>query len=146
MRLSLLAVGKLSARDPESDLITRYRQRLRWTLDVREVDQKADQPDREAQALIRHVPQGAMVVLLDERGRQMDSVAFARALEGWALQGPVAFVIGGASGHGAEMRALGRAQMSLGPMTLPHMLARAVLVEQIYRAQTILDGHPYHRA
>lgn len=87
-------------------------------------------------------------VSLDERGRGMESETFATRLQAWIDEGRpcVTFAVGGADGHTAAVREASDLVLSLSPMTLPHLLARAVLLEQIYRAMTIRLGHPYHRA
>ncbi|MEE8272998.1 MAG: 23S rRNA (pseudouridine(1915)-N(3))-methyltransferase RlmH, partial [Alphaproteobacteria bacterium] len=101
----------------------------------------------EADLLLGAVPSGATVVALDEAGRDLSSGEFAVRLAGWRDGGvrDVAFLIGGADGHGEAVR--GRADLTLafGRATWPHLMVRAMLAEQVYRAQTILDGHPYHR-
>lgn len=92
------------------------------------------------------IPKGAQVVLLDDKGRMHDSPALARRLEHWRGQGrDLAFVIGGPEGHAPAVRAAAHETWSLGPATLPHMLVRLLVAEQLYRAASILAGHPYHR-
>jgi 23S rRNA (pseudouridine1915-N3)-methyltransferase len=102
----------------------------------------------EAQELLGKAPRNGRVVALDEHGAGVTSLAFAKQLDVWRNSGAscVAFLIGGPDGHGSE--ALDRADLvlSLGPMTLPHGLARVVLAEQIYRAATVIANHPYHRS
>ncbi|MBY0429841.1 MAG: 23S rRNA (pseudouridine(1915)-N(3))-methyltransferase RlmH, partial [Rhodospirillales bacterium] len=92
-------------------------------------------------------PPGATLVVLDERGCQFSSPVFARKLGEWRDSGiaELAFVIGGADGHGEAVRKRADLLLSLGTMTWPHMLARAMLAEQLFRAHAILSGHPYHR-
>jgi len=98
--------------------------------------------------LSRALPSGAVVIALDERGDNLSSAQFAERLRGWRDSGAadVAFVIGGADGLPADVRKSAKLVLSFGRVTWPHLLMRALLVEQIYRAQQILDGHPYHRA
>jgi 23S rRNA (pseudouridine1915-N3)-methyltransferase len=102
---------------------------------------------REAELLLAALPPGARLVALDERGAAWSSVELARQLAGWrdAGIGAVAFAIGGADGLGAAVIARADAVLSLGKMTWPHLLVRSMLLEQLYRAQQILAGHPYHR-
>ena len=104
--------------------------------------------DDEASLLLASVPPQARTVALDERGRQFTSMAFAELLAGWRDQAirEVAFLIGGADGHGAAVIDRADLKMALGTMTWPHLMVRAMLAEQVYRASTILAGHPYHRA
>ena len=111
---------------------------------------RADEDDidiGEGALLLAAVPAGATVVVLDAGGRALDSPALAARLRTWrdAGVGDVAFLIGGAEGLDADVVAGADLVLSLGPMTWPHLLARAMLAEQIYRAQCILEGHPYAR-
>ena len=150
MRLVVAAVGR-GRDDPAQHLFESYRRRLPWPLELREVRVGGGGDagrDREATALLKGIPVGAYVVALDGTGKALTSEAFAARLgrvrdDGAAM---VAFLIGGPDGHGAP--ALARADMvlSLGPMTWPHLLVRAMLAEQLWRAASILTGHPYHRS
>jgi 23S rRNA (pseudouridine1915-N3)-methyltransferase len=151
----VLAVGK-AGRGPESELCARYAERAARAgrslglgrVDVREVadGQGPQRVDTEAARLLARRPPGPLVAL-DERGDAVGSVRFADRLQGWldAGESSVVFAIGGADGHGVALLAAAAWRMSLGPMTLPHLLARAIVLEQIYRAVTIRLGHPYHR-
>ena len=98
--------------------------------------------------LLAAVPQGARLVALDERGKNLDSPAFAALMGRWQDDGlgDLAFAIGGPDGLSPAVLERADLTLSLGPMTWPHLLVRVLLVEQLYRAQSILDGHPYHRA
>lgn len=101
----------------------------------------------ESQRVVSALPKHAHVVLLDGRGRAHDSAALARRLEAWRQQGrDLAFLIGGPEGHGEETLAKADELWSLGPLTLPHMLVRLLVAEQLYRAASLLANHPYHRA
>ena len=120
---------------------------------VREVSARGGvRPERqveaEAEELLAAVPPGAALVALDERGRDLTSEALADQLGRWRDEGAraAAFLIGGPDGLGAAARERASLVLSLGRMTWPHMLVRAMLAEQLYRATTILAGHPYHRA
>ncbi|MGE5546739.1 MAG: 23S rRNA (pseudouridine(1915)-N(3))-methyltransferase RlmH [Solirubrobacterales bacterium] len=151
MRIWLAAVGRVKP-GPELDLYTQYARRLTPAPVVKEVEEKrplpvAERMAREAELLLGAVPAGAVVVALDERGKTMDSPAFATRLGQWRDQGTadLAFLIGGADGHADAVRARANLLLSLGAMTWPHMLVRALLAEQLWRAQAILAGHPYHR-
>ena len=103
---------------------------------------------QEAELLLAAVPAGAIVVALDERGKALPSEAFAARIGDWRDRGAgdLAFLIGGADGHGDAVRARADFLLAFGPMTWPHMLVRGMLAEQLYRAQQILAGHPYHRS
>ncbi|RAU21908.1 23S rRNA (pseudouridine(1915)-N(3))-methyltransferase RlmH [Paramagnetospirillum kuznetsovii] len=151
MRILLAAVGKAKP-GPELDLFHQYVKRLSPPLTLKEVEEKrplasAQLKAREAELLLSTVPNGAVVVALDERGRHMTSPDFAEKIRVWRDGGigDVAFLIGGADGHGEAVRARADLLLSLGGMTWPHMLVRALLAEQLWRAQAILAGHPYHR-
>ena len=151
MRLWLAAVGRIRP-GPEQDLFAQYARRLTPPLAVREVEEKRPLPTpermaREGELLLAALPIGAVVVALDERGRTMDSPAFAQRLGRWRDEGAadLAFAIGGADGHHDTIRQRATLLLSLGAMTWPHMLVRALLAEQLWRAQAILAGHPYHR-
>lgn len=151
MDIVVAAVGRARV-SPESALFTHYAKRIRWPLTLREVEEKrplsvAGRIAREAAALLAAVPTGATVVVLDERGRELPSLTFASRIGEWRDTGvsSLAFLIGGADGHGDAVRERADLLLAFGTMTWPHMLVRAMLAEQIYRAQTILDAHPYHR-
>jgi 23S rRNA (pseudouridine1915-N3)-methyltransferase len=152
MNIVIAAVGRAKA-SPERDLFDAYLARLPWRVALKEIEirKEADGDIRRAKegdALLAAVPAGATVVALDERGRNDTSVQFAERLRAWRDGGAraVAFLIGGADGHADAVRTRADALVSFGAMTWPHMLVRAMLAEQIYRAHTILSGHPYHRA
>jgi 23S rRNA (pseudouridine1915-N3)-methyltransferase len=151
MRLLIGAVGKAKA-GPEQDLFRQYCRRLTPPPQLREVEEKRPLAGpqlkaREAELLLAVVPPGAVVVALDERGRDLGSVEFADRLRVWRDGGSqdLAFLIGGADGHGDAVRDRADLLLSLGRMTWPHMLVRALLAEQLWRAHSILSGHPYHR-
>jgi len=151
MDILIAAVGKLR-RGPEREIIDTYLRRMRWTVTIREIDipgqlDPATRMQRESDRLLDAVPEGAVVIALDRTGRNVTSEEFARRMENWRDDGRrCAFLIGGAEGLNDRVR--GRADLSLafGKATWPHMLARCMLVEQLYRVHEILAGHPYHRA
>lgn len=153
MRLWLVAVGR-SRGGVWAALWDEYRRRLHWPMEVREVEVKRrtagaeDLRRREAELLAAALPAAATVVALDERGIMLSSEAFAGRIRGWRDGGvdDLAFVIGGADGLDEGIRRRAGLVMSLGPMTWPHLLVRGMLGEQLYRAQQILIGHPYHRS
>jgi 23S rRNA (pseudouridine1915-N3)-methyltransferase len=150
MAMHLLAVGRL--RDsPEADLFARYNARLRPALAVSEIAESRGAPAeakrREAAALLAGIPPQGFVVALDQGGETPDSAQLAQRLEQWlGLGRPLCFVIGGPEGLDAAVLARANHVLSLGPLTWPHLLARAMLAEQLYRARAIATGHPYHRA
>jgi len=155
MRVHICAVGRLRT-GPERALIDDYITRFDRTgrglglgpLALHEVeDRKGGGMEPEAALLERVIPKGAVIVALDERGTLMSSPDFSDRLAGWrdAGRGDVAFVIGGADGIAPSLRAQADVALSFGKMVWPHMLARVMLSEQLYRAASILAGKPYHR-
>jgi 23S rRNA (pseudouridine1915-N3)-methyltransferase len=151
MHIVIAAVGRLR-RSAEFDLVETYRSRIRWPLSFREVEERrplptAERQRREADLLRAALPGGAVVVALDERGLQLDSRQFADRIRGWqdSAVRDLAFVIGGADGLDAAFLAETSLKISFGIMTWPHLLVRGMLMEQLYRAQQILAGHPYHK-
>ena len=152
MKLWLGAVGRAKP-GPELDLFQQYARRLTPPLTLREVEEKRPMPvperkAREAELLLAAIPPADLVVALDERGKSPGSEDFARQMGRWRDDGvpDVAFLIGGADGHGDAVRSRASLLLSFGAMTWPHMLVRAMVAEQLWRAQAILSGHPYHRA
>jgi len=160
MRIIVAAVGRLKA-GPETELAERYRKRaaqtgrnLGWRdveiIEIRE--SRAAEADKrmieESIALTTVIPPGAVVVLLDSRGDSLDSASIAAQFSKWRANDKAAavFVIGGADGLAESLRDKAQLHLSFGTATWPHQLVRVMLLEQIYRAATILTGHPYHRA
>jgi 23S rRNA (pseudouridine1915-N3)-methyltransferase len=148
--MRLLAVGRLRP-GPEAELLARYAERLRPRLEVTEVPDGHGAPTeikkREADSLLAALPQEALAVALDQEGEKLSSEVLARRLEAWLATGKTLhFMIGGAEGLAAPVLQRADSKLSLGPLTWPHMLVRVMLAEQLYRAQSILAGHPYHRA
>jgi 23S rRNA (pseudouridine1915-N3)-methyltransferase len=136
--LHIVARGKIG-RSPEADLVERYLKRISWPTKLTEM------PDRGGKAPDRS-PNGVTVVL-DERGTALSSTQLARKLESWRDDGKreARFLIGAADGHEEEQRRGADLMLSFGPATWPHLLVRAMLAEQLFRATSILANHPYHR-
>ena len=145
MKVTIAAIGKCKKGSPERELIEEYVKRSNWDIVIKEQD-NSNQAD-EAKFLHSAIPNGAKVVVLDERGENMKSLDLAAKVESWMLNGcsDICFLIGGADGHLPATRERADLVLSFGKLTLPHMLMRAVLSEQIYRIQTIINHHPYHR-
>ena len=151
MRLVIAAGGKAKS-GPEGDLTRFYLDRIRplgrrfgvSDATLVEIDErKAGDP----QSWTAHLPPGALAVALDERGEDLPSAAFAVRLKAWTESAPSAlvFLIGAADGLPPSIRERAAARLAFGRATWPHLLVRVLLTEQIYRALTILAGHPYHR-
>lgn len=156
MRFQIVAVGRLK-RGPEAQLIDDYLDRFSKTgralglgpVEIREVENRnGSDPSAEARLIRRAVPEGAVRVALDERGEVITSPALADHFARWRDEGrrDLAIVIGGANGLDPGLRDEADFVLSFGAMVWPHMLARVMLAEQLYRAATILAGGPYHRA
>ena len=139
MRLHIIARGKIG-RSFEGELVERYLKRISWPTKITELP--------ETGGTIPAPLSPAREVLLDERGAQQSSEDFAALLGRWRDDGvrEVRFLIGAADGHGDQARADADLLLGFGAMTWPHMLARAMLAEQLWRATSILAGHPYHRS
>ena len=139
MLLHVVARGKIG-RSAEADLIDRYAKRIAWPF------RQTELPESGGKMPALQAP--ARQVLLDERGETFDSEAFAALLGRWRDDGvrEARFVIGAADGHGEAERAQADLLLAFGQMTWPHLLARAMLAEQLWRATSILAGHPYHRS
>jgi 23S rRNA (pseudouridine1915-N3)-methyltransferase len=156
MRARLIAIGE---RMPAwvAEGFAEYRKRLSHDLPLELIELKpgargkgrddARAMHEEGAAMLAAVPRGIHVIALDGHGKAWSSEELAEQLAKWRMAGrDLAFLIGGPDGHAAEVLARADQKWSLGPLTLPHMLVRLVLVEQLYRAATLLAGHPYHRA
>ncbi len=160
MRLLVIAIGRLK-QGPERELAERYRERFDDVgrklgfrgLEVVEIPESrardaASRISEEATAILAAIPAKSLLVALDEHGDNLDSGAFARNLGRWRDDqvANTIFIIGGADGLSPDLRRMAKSRMAFGSATWPHQMVRVMLLEQIYRAATILAGHPYHRA
>jgi 23S rRNA (pseudouridine1915-N3)-methyltransferase len=160
MRVIIIAVGRLK-QGPERELAETYRKRAQATgraLGMREIEiveiRESRAPDaerrrvEEAIAIANVIPARAMIVVLDQRGEILDSAALAASLQQWRAEDrpAVCFIIGGADGLADSLRDRATRRLAFGTATWPHQLVRIMVLEQVYRAATMLAGHPYHRA
>lgn len=138
MLLHIVARGKIG-RSPEADLVERYLKRIPWPTKVSELPERGGKSPEAAA--------GAVTIVLDERGEALSSMQLAKALERWRDDGKreARFLVGAADGHDEAQRTGADLLLSFGNATWPHLLARAMLAEQLFRATSILAGHPYHR-
>jgi 23S rRNA (pseudouridine1915-N3)-methyltransferase len=138
MLLHIIARGK-TGRSPEGELVERYLKRIAWPTKLSELPESGGKLPPTAEK--------SVTILLDEKGEQLPSLAFARKLEAWRDGGKreARFLIGGADGFGDEERSGADLLLAFGKATWPHLLARAMLAEQLFRATSILANHPYHR-
>ena len=138
MLLHIVARGKIG-RSPEAELVDRYLKRIPWPTRVTELPERG--------GLVPEPAAGMVTIVLDERGKPLSSIELSKALERWRDGGKreVRFLIGAADGHDDSRRDSADFLLSFGPATWPHLLARAMLAEQLFRATSILANHPYHR-
>jgi 23S rRNA (pseudouridine1915-N3)-methyltransferase len=136
--LHIVARGKIG-RSPEAELVERYLKRIAWPTNITEL------PDRGGK--LPAMPPSSVSIVLDERGQSFSSMELAKMLEAWRDGGKreVRFLIGAADGHDEAQRGTADLLLSYGPATWPHLLVRAMLAEQLFRATSILANHPYHR-
>jgi len=136
--LHIVARGRIG-RSPEAELVERYLKRIAWPTRVTELPESGGR--------VPPPPEQGVTILLDEKGEQLSSTELSRRLERWRDAGrrEARFLIGGADGFGEEARAAADLLLAFGRVTWPHLLARALLAEQLWRATSILANHPYHR-
>jgi 23S rRNA (pseudouridine1915-N3)-methyltransferase len=136
--LHIVARGKIG-RSPEAELVERYLKRIAWPVKVTELPESGGR--------LPALPENAVTILLDEKGEPLASVDFARRLERWRDEGrrEARFLVGGADGFSEADRASADLLLAFGKATWPHLLARSLLAEQLWRATSILANHPYHR-
>ncbi len=150
MKILIAAIGKAKA-SPEQELFRAYAKRLPWKLECVQLAAKLQdtsaRKQREAELLLKACAGYDRIVALDENGQSLSSREFATTLGQWQQKGnsSFAFVIGGADGLDETLLKKAHLKWSLGRVTWPHMLVRAMLAEQLYRAHTLLTNHPYHR-
>jgi 23S rRNA (pseudouridine1915-N3)-methyltransferase len=136
--LHIVARGKIG-RSPEAELVERYLKRIAWPTKMTELPERGGK--------MPELPLTSVTIVLDERGQALSSTELAKKLEAWRDGGKreTRFLIGAADGHAAEQRRGADLLLSFGPATWPHLLVRAMLAEQLFRATSILANHPYHR-
>lgn len=148
MKIRILAVGKMK-NSPLLDQLEEYLKRMNWKVALKEIDTpKGATSAQEEPLILKHLKPGDLLVALDERGESLTSPDFAAKIAKWGSQAPgneITFLIGGADGLTETIRKRAKFLLSFGKQTWPHNLVRVMLVEQVYRAQQIIAGHPYHR-
>jgi len=152
MKIAVSAIGKIKNGSAEATLINDYIKRIPWQTNIYEYETKKKNKGEtlkkeEAILLNSKLPTNGKRIVLDERGKLLSSSELAKIIHNWQNDGisNISFLIGGADGHLEETRDKADLVFSLGKITLPHILARIILIEQIYRIHTINSGHPYHR-
>ncbi len=153
MRITILSIGKFE-NSPHKAVFENYLKRLKWKVDLRELELKNSQnmsvdkiKEGEGDLILKAIRPSSKMVLLDENGKEFSSRNFAKLISDSGVNGDsdLTFVIGGSDGLSAQLLKKAYLKISLGLMTFPHLMVRSMLIEQIYRAQTIINGHPYHR-
>lgn len=148
MKIRIIAVGRQKS-SPTLALCEEYLKRMSWQISLKEIDApKGSTSAQEAPLILKQIAGPSFIIALDERGETLSSPDFAKKLGNWQNQAPgneLTFLIGGADGFDDTIRKKAKFLMSFGKQTWPHMLVRVMLLEQIYRAQQIMAGHPYHR-
>jgi len=148
MRIHLIAIGRYKS-GSLVDLVKLYQKRLKWKFELTEIQlHKNASSEDECEAILKKVPDNCKIIALDERGKTISSDEFAHIIESWQVQSHhnVTFIIGGADGLNDKIRKKADFLLSFGKQTWPHQLVRVMLIEQVYRVQQILSGHPYHRS
>ena len=150
LKIDIIAAGRLK-KGALFDLAAEYSKRLDWPLTIHEIDSRykdaSEIQNDEHQKIIKAIKDDAFLIALDEKGKNLSSSEFSKTIQKAMSAGKsrIQFIIGGADGLNDEIRKRANLVLSLGGATWPQMLARVMLLEQIYRAQQILKGHPYHR-
>ena len=153
MRITILSIGKFE-NSPHKIVFENYFKRLKWKVELRELDLKNSQnmsvekvKEGEGEQILKALKPSSKMIALDEHAKQFSSMAFAKILSEFAVTGfsDLTFVIGGSDGLSAEVLKKAQTKISLSAMTFPHLMVRSILIEQLYRAQSIIAGHPYHR-
>lgn len=153
MRVTILSIGKFE-NSPHKAVYENYLKRIKWKVELKEMDVKnsnnlsAEVKKREeGELLLKALKPGSKLIVCDENGKQFKSRDFAKLLSEFANRGDsdITFVIGGSDGLSEEILKKAALKISFGLATMPHLMVRSVLIEQLYRAESIIAGHPYHR-
>lgn len=153
MKITIISIGKFENSAHRVTFET-YLKRMKWSIELKEFELKnannmnvLQVKEGEAKLIAKAIKSGSVVIALDEKGKQFSSQNFAKLITDFSLQGDshLTFIIGGANGLSKEILNLANLKISLSLMTFPHLMVRTILMEQLYRAQSIIAGHPYHR-
>ncbi len=153
MRITIISVGKFE-NSPHKAVFENYLKRIKWKVELKEIEQKNSKninslqlKEIEAELILKALKPSSKIIALDENGKQFSSRNFAKIIADSAISGDsdFSFIIGGSDGLADVVLNRAALKISFGLMTFPHLMVRAILAEQIYRAQTIIENHPYHR-
>ena len=156
MKITILSIDRFRQQDPNCKLFLNYQKRLNWKIELKELELKKSNlanlqsdvlKNKEGELLLSKVPNSAKIIALDDKGKMFSSAEFANIINSYGVSGNsnLAFIIGGADGLSEEVKNKADLVLSFSKMTFPHLMIRAFLMEQIYRASTIINNHPYHR-
>jgi len=148
LKINISVIAKLAKNSPETEIVNDYLKRLPWSININQLELKNSLPAdkqkiQEGEILLKSIPAGSFVIALDEKGNKFTSQSFTAYLE--KISQPICFIIGGAFGLSEAVKTRADALLSLSDMTMPHIIARVILVEQLYRAYSISNNHPYHK-
>ncbi len=153
MKITIISIGKFE-NSPHSSVFEHYKKRLKWQLELKELDLKNSNnlnslqvKESEGKLILKALKPSSKLITLHEKGKEFSSLNFAKLISDYGLQGSsdLSFIIGGAYGLSDEVLNLANLKLSLGAMTFPHLMVRSILCEQLYRAYLINNGHPYHK-
>ena len=146
MKISILSIGKWANSSPEKTLFEEYKKRLSWSLTLLEFKNEQNK-EKEGERLLTRLPEKAFLIALDEKRKKFSSTDLATQINTWQLAGisHLCFIIGGADGLSDQIKKKADLLFSLSDLTFPHFMVRVILAEQLYRAESILQNHPYHR-
>lgn len=153
MHISIVSIGKFE-NNPQKAVYENYLKRLKWKINLREFDLKNSTnldvdkiKEKEGELILKAIKPSTKIIALDEKGKVFSSLAFAKFISDSAVQGnsDLSFIIGGANGLSEAVLKKAHLKLSLSNMTFPHLMVRSILLEQLYRAQSIISGHPYHK-
>lgn len=152
MKINIIAIGKFRKNCPNQELFLDYSKRLKWPLNLIQIDSKIvgstdEIKQKEGELILKNLPENSKVILLDEKGENLTSREFAAKIAKFQnnSQSNLSFIIGGANGISDQIKKIANLSIAFGKMTFPHMMVRSMLIEQIYRANLIINNHPYHK-
>ncbi len=153
MKINILSIGKFE-NSVHKAVFEHYAKRLKWKVELKEIELKnsdklslLERKKGEGELLLKNLKLPSKIIVCDENGEQISSKDFAKIISNFALHGNsnISFIIGGSDGLSDEILQSANSKIAFGKITLPHLMVRSILIEQLYRAQTIIEGHPYHR-
>lgn len=153
MKITIISIGKFD-NSPHRLAFENYLKRMKWDVELKEFDLKnahnlsVDKiKEGEGKLILKAIKSGSLAIILDEKGKEFTSQNFAKLIADFSLHGNshLTFIIGGANGLSSEVLGKADLKIALGLMTFPHLMVRSMLMEQLYRAQSIIAGHPYHK-